>query len=128
MVSESIDPALLHPEIMIDIQLDLNKITPKFYRVLKQLAPFGPGNMSPVFMTEGVQDTGYGKCVGEEKDHLRIMATQDGIGPFVGIGFGLGEKLDLIKNNSPFKIAYSIDENHWNGVTSLQLKLKDIKE
>ena len=128
VVSESIDPALLHPEIMIDIQLDLNEITPKFYRVLKQLAPFGPGNMSPVFMTEGVQDTGYGKCVGEEKDHLRIMATQDGIGPFVGIGFGLGEKLDLIKNNSPFKIAYSIDENHWNGVTSLQLKLKDIKE
>jgi len=128
VVSETIDPVLLNPEIKIDVQLDLKEITPKFYRILKQLAPFGPGNMKPVFMADGVQDTGYGKCVGEEKDHLRIMAAQHGAGPYVGIGFGLGGKIELIKNKQPFKIAYSLDENHWNGVTSMQLKLKDIKK
>jgi single-stranded-DNA-specific exonuclease len=83
--------------------------------------------MRPVFMAEGVRDNGEGRCVGEDGDHLRIMAGQGDIGPIVGIGFGLGDKLDIIKEGEPFKIAYALDENHWNGTTSLQLLVKDIK-
>ena len=127
IVSETIDPKLLIPEISIDSQLNLTDITPKFYRIISQFAPFGPGNMTPVFMTEDMQDTGYGKQVGEDKTHLRLTATQNGKGKLVGIGFGLGDQIELIKNKKPFKAAYTIDENEWNGNVSLQLKLKDIK-
>ncbi len=128
VVSRTIETKSLHPELKIDTSIDFSSINPKFYRVLKQLAPFGPGNMKPVFLSEGIHDTGQGRCVGENKDHLRISVTQNDIGPIVGIGFGLGDKLGIIKGNAPFKIAYAIDENHWNGVTSLQLVIKDIKE
>ena len=127
VVEETIDPKMLIPEISIDSQISLSDITPKFYRILSQFAPFGPGNMTPVFMSEDIQDTGYGKKVGEDKSHLRFTATQHGSGKIVGIGFGLGEHIELIKNKKPFKAAYTIDENEWNGNVSLQLKLKDIK-
>lgn len=125
-VSKTIDKSLLIPEIKVDAQIDLNEITPKFYRIISQFAPFGPGNMTPVFMTDNLKDTGYGKCVGEDASHLRITATQNGNDKLVGIGFGLGDKLDLITNRKYFKAVYSIDENYWNGKISLQLKLKDI--
>lgn len=134
-VSKTIDRALLIPEIRVDMPIDLKDITPKFYRILKQFAPFGPGNMAPVFMTENLQDTGYGKCVGEDDKHLRLTATQplvkaQGNGysdRMVAIGFNLGDKCDLIADKKLFKAVYSIDENHWQGTVSLQLKLRDIK-
>jgi single-stranded-DNA-specific exonuclease len=128
VVKETIDPNLLIPEIRIDTQLNLSNITPKFYRILKQFAPFGPGNMSPVFMTQDVQDIGYGKCVGEDDKHLKLTVSQYGEGKISGIGFNLGDKLALIKDKKLFKVAYSIDENHWNNTVSLQLKVKDLKE
>ena len=78
-------------------------------------------------MTQGIQDTGWGKCVGEDDKHLRFTAKQSNSNPIVCIGFGLGDKLELIKDKKPFDAAYTIDENHWNGNVSLQLKLKDIK-
>ena len=115
------------PEIKIDAEINFNAITPKFYRILKQFAPFGPQNMAPVFMTTAVRDTGYGKCVGEDQTHLRVTLTQNGTPKIVGIGFGLGTELPIIKKNDPFKVVYSIDENEWNGRVSLQLKLKGIK-
>jgi single-stranded-DNA-specific exonuclease len=127
VVSETIDPKLLVPEISVDSQINLTDITPKFYRIISQFAPFGPGNMTPVFMTEDMRDTGYGKQVGEDKTHLRLTATQNGKGKLVAIGFGLGDQFELIKNKKTFKAAYTIDENEWNGNVSLQLKLKDIK-
>jgi single-stranded-DNA-specific exonuclease len=83
--------------------------------------------MTPVFMTEDMQDTGYGKQVGEDKSHLRFTATQNGKGKIVGIGFGMGDQIKFIKNKKPFKAAYTIDENEWNGNKNLQLKLKDLK-
>ncbi|HLT52448.1 MAG TPA: hypothetical protein VKZ97_01060, partial [Flavobacteriaceae bacterium] len=126
-VQKTIDKNLLVPEIKIDAQIDLNDITPKFYRILKQFAPFGPDNMTPVFMTENLKDTGYGKCVGEDKTHLRITVQQPQSNRFVGIGFGMGDKLDLISEGQPFSAVYSIDENEWQGNVSLQLKLRDIK-
>lgn len=125
-VSKTIDRNLLTPEIKIDAKMELCDITPKFYRIIRQFAPFGPGNMTPIFMTENLRDTGYGKCVGEDDKHLRLTATQ-GHQNIVGIGFNLGQKLDYIQNRKPFNAVYSIDENHWQGHVSLQLKLRDIK-
>jgi single-stranded-DNA-specific exonuclease len=127
-VTKTIDRNLLTPEIKIDSQIHLADITPKFYRILKQFAPFGPGNMIPVFMTMHLRDTGYGKCVGEDDKHLRITVMQPNAPNIVGIGFGLGDKYNLINDKKLFNAVYSIDENHWNGNVSLQLKLRDIKE
>lgn len=127
VVASTIDKRLLTPEIVIDTQIDLNAINEKFYRILRQFEPFGPGNMSPVFMSDNLKDTGYGKCVGEDKTHLRLTVKQEGTPQLVCIGFGLGNKLDVIKSQQPFKAAYSVDENHWQGNVSLQLKLQDIK-
>ncbi|MGV8813666.1 MAG: single-stranded-DNA-specific exonuclease RecJ [Gelidibacter sp.] len=126
-VSKTIDRALLVPEIRVDMPIDLKDITPKFYRILKQFAPFGPGNMAPVFMTENLQDTGYGKCVGEDDKHLRVTVQQNNSDRIVAIGFNLGDKCELITNKKPFKAVYSVDENHWQGTVSLQLKLRDLK-
>ncbi|MEW7289722.1 single-stranded-DNA-specific exonuclease RecJ [Aquimarina sp. 2304DJ70-9] len=125
VVSATIDKQLLIPEISVDFAIELEQITPKFYRILKQFAPFGPGNMTPIFMTEGLTDTGYGKCVGADEKHLKC-AVQKNNTTIGAIGFGLGSKHDLIGKNKQFKAAYTIDENEWNGTLSLQLKLKDI--
>ncbi|MFI1744647.1 single-stranded-DNA-specific exonuclease RecJ [Thalassobellus sediminis] len=128
-VSKTIDRNLLTPEIKIDTLIELDDITPKFYRILKQFAPFGPSNMTPVFMTENLIDTGYGKCVGEDKTHLRLTVTQaEASTKIVCIGFSMGDKLELISDKKPFRAVYSIDENEWQGNVSLQLKLRDIKE
>jgi len=129
VVSETIDSRLLPPEIEVDAEIDLVEITPKFFRILKQFAPFGPGNMSPVFMTQNLTDTGYGKCVGADEAHLKCQVKQKGKpAVFDMIGFGLGEKLETISEKKTFKAVYSLDENEWNGNVSIQLKLKDISE
>ncbi|MBT8325432.1 MAG: single-stranded-DNA-specific exonuclease RecJ [Winogradskyella sp.] len=127
VVKTTIDPKLLVPQLQIDMQIQLNQIDDRLWRILKQFAPFGPGNMTPVFMTNNLKDTGYGKCVGEDDKHLRLTVTEDGNRQKVCIGFGLGPKINLTSDNKRFKAAYTIDENHWNGNTTLQLKLKDIK-
>lgn len=127
VVNETIDPKLLTPELKVDLEIELSQVNNKLMRILKQFAPFGPGNMSPTFMTRGIKDTGWGKCVGEDNKHLRFTATQSFNDKIVCIGFGLGDKIDIIKDKRSFSAAYSIDENHWNGNVSLQLKLKDIK-
>ena len=127
VVSETIDPKLLSPEIVINSEIKLSEITPKLYRVLKQFAPFGPGNRTPVFMAQDVYETGWGKCVGEDKTHLRLTMQQGKSAKFVGIGFSMGDKLDIACNGKPFKAAFVIDENEWQGNVSIQLRLKDIK-
>lgn len=126
-VSKTIDKSLLIPEIKIDCQIDLSEVTFKFYRILCQFAPFGPGNMTPIFITENLKDTGYGKCVGENNKHLRVTVTQTGKEKLVGIGFNLGDKYEMVSNKKSFRTVYSIDENEWNGKVSLQLKLRDVK-
>ncbi|MDU8884749.1 single-stranded-DNA-specific exonuclease RecJ [Yeosuana sp. MJ-SS3] len=126
-VSKTIDKSQLIPEIKIDSPIDLSEVTFKFYRILSQFAPFGPGNMTPIFMTENIKDTGYGKCVGEDNKHLRVTLTQTGTEKIVGIGFNLGDKYEIVSNQKPFRAVYSIDENEWNSKTSLQLKIRDIK-
>jgi len=129
VVSETIDRRLLTPEIPVDAEINLNDITPKFFRILKQFAPFGPGNMSPTFMTQNLTDTGFGKCVGADDAHLKCKVKQKGKkAVFDMIGFGLGEKFETISEKKSFKAVYSLDENEWNGNVSIQLKLKDISE
>jgi len=127
VVANTIDKTLLTPEIKVDAKINLYDITPKFYRILKQMAPYGPGNMTPNFLTQNLHDTGYGKCVGEDDKHLKVTVNQNNAENIVGIGFGLGDKYDITSNKKPFKAVYSVDENHWNGHVSLQLKIKDIK-
>jgi single-stranded-DNA-specific exonuclease len=127
VVAATIDKQLLLPEITIDREINLQDISPKFFRLLKQMAPFGPQNLMPIFMSEALHDTGYGKCVGSDASHLRVTVKQEDSHPLVGIGFSLGSKLDLIANRQRFKAVYAIDENEWQGKRSLQLKIKDIK-
>lgn len=127
VVKESIDPQMLIPEITIDTVIELKDITPKLMRILKQFAPFGPGNMSPIFMAEDLHDTGYAKGVGKEEAHLKVSVVQQDSHRIDGIGFNMGDKLSLVTGRKPFSAVFSIDENEWQGNVSLQLKLKDIK-
>ncbi len=129
VVSEQIDPELLIPQISIDSKISLHQITDKFNTILKQFAPTGPGNMRPVFMSENVFMTSNSRKIGEDKTHLRLEVFQEE-NPnvkFNCIGFGLGAILDELDEGIPFSIAYNIEENHWNGRTTLQLNLKDVK-
>ncbi|MGB5227264.1 MAG: single-stranded-DNA-specific exonuclease RecJ [Eudoraea sp.] len=127
VVAETIDPNLLTPEITIDSNLNLDQISPKLLRIIQQFAPFGPGNMTPVFMTENLCDTGYAKGVGEDNNHLKLAVTQNGSGPVGAIGFNLGYKLPVVQNGKLFSAVFSLEENHWNGIVSLQLKVKDLR-
>ena len=127
VVASSIERELLIPEITIDASLELSDINPKFFRIIQQMGPFGPQNMKPVFTTTSVRDNGYGKTVGSDKTHLKLNiiygADQK---TYNAIGFGMGDKMKFIEND--FDIAYSLDENEWNGNTSIQLLLKDLKK
>jgi len=126
VVSDTLPEDLKTPEIAIDAELDLSEITPKFYRIIEQMAPFGPQNMKPTFSSTSVRDNGYGKQVGEDKTHLKLnLIYGSDKKTYNAIGFGLGTKLPLIQND--FDIAFSLDENTWNGFTSIQLLLKDVK-
>ncbi|EAR13392.1 putative single-stranded-DNA-specific exonuclease [Polaribacter irgensii 23-P] len=126
VVESTIDKKLLTPEISIDTTIDLSEITPKFFRIIQQMGPFGPLNMKPTFTSTCVRDNGYGKQVGADKTHLKLTVFQgDNQKTYNAIGFNLGAKMPLVKND--FDIAYSLDENEWNGVKSVQLLLKDLK-
>jgi single-stranded-DNA-specific exonuclease len=129
VVKNTLPEELRTPEIAIDAEINLTEITPKFFRIMNQLAPFGPQNMRPVFMASGLRDNGYGKKVGEDETHLRLNIFEgSNKATYNAIGFSMGDKFDLIQNGKAFKAAFNIDENHWNGYTSLQLLLKDLKE
>ena len=126
VVDATIDKKLLTPEIAIDAEIDLLDITPKFFRIIEQLAPFGPQNMKPVFKSTSVRDNGYGKKVGADQTHLKLNVFQgDNKKTFNAIGFNLGDKLSSVEND--FDIVYTLDENEWNGYKSVQLVLKDLK-
>ncbi|RNC92355.1 MAG: single-stranded-DNA-specific exonuclease RecJ [Allomuricauda sp.] len=126
-VSETIDPELLTPEIHIDAVIGLDEVTPKLMRLIHQFAPFGPGNMTPVFMAKGLNDTGHGRCVGQDDKHLKLSVAQQGTNPIGAIGFNLGSKLAQVKNKQLFDMVFTVEENEWNGQVSLQLKIKDIR-
>jgi single-stranded-DNA-specific exonuclease len=126
-VKKTILPEMLIPEIRIDAKIDLTDINPKLVRILNNFEPFGPENMTPVFVSENVFDTGYAKTIGQNDEHLKLFVKQSDSEGFGAIGFGIGEKLQLTKNRKPFEIAYCIDENEYKNEISIQLRLKDLK-
>ncbi|HBS12148.1 MAG TPA: single-stranded-DNA-specific exonuclease RecJ [Flavobacteriaceae bacterium] len=127
VVKDTISEESRTPEIKIDLEIEFSDITPKFYRILKQFGPFGPQNMSPIFIAKNIKDTGYSKKVGADEDHLKLSLIDENGVKFNGIGFNLGKWHTKISKGNLFDIVFSIDENYWNGNTSLQLIIKDIK-
>ncbi len=126
-VSSNITDDLLIPEISIDSYLNIEHITEGFYNVLKQFAPFGPGNMSPVFASDGMMDTGYAKVVGSNHLKLQVCYPENRNISFNAIAFGMADKMEIIRSKIPFEICYSINENVWREHKSLQLMVKDIR-
>lgn len=113
------------PQIEIDAPLQLKQITRNFYNIVRQMEPFGPGNMRPVFMSECVYDTGSVRVVGDS--HLKLCLTQDGFYTIEAIGFGLSDFYRPISKGIPFDVCYTVEENIYRGVSSLQLRIKDIR-
>jgi single-stranded-DNA-specific exonuclease len=124
VVSARITEEQLIPEIEIDAEIALEDITSSFFNILKQMAPFGPENMLPVFVTKSVKDSGWSKILKEK--HIKFSLRR-GVREIVdGIGFGLADKFPILKNDS-FDVCYQIEENEWNGNITLQMMVKDIR-
>jgi len=124
IVASIIEPDLLIPEIVIDAEIELNNITRSFYNIIMQMEPYGPENLRPVFITKNISDSSWSKIVKEQ--HIRFVVKQDNI-VFTGIGFNLAEKFHLLQMKKPIDLVYTIDENEWNGETTLQLKVIDFR-
>ncbi len=126
VVSSCIEPWQLVPRIKIDGELELHQITNKFYNIISQMVPFGPGNMQPVFISKKVMDTGRGRILKDK--HLKLILKQPNSNITVdAIGFGMSTYFEKIKSGIPFHICYQIDRNEFQGQTSLQLMLRDMK-
>lgn len=126
VVQETIHPDLLTPEISYDAEIELSEINQKLMRLLKQFEPFGPENMTPLFLAKGLIDSGYAKTLGLDNEHLKAFVKQGNSEPFGAIGFGLGNKLDLVTNKNKFDGIFSLEENEWKDTVTLQLQLRDI--
>ena len=129
-VGEHITSDMLTPVVDIDSELNFAQITPKFFRILKQFQPFGPGNANPVFLTEDVYDAGNGRKVGAGGVHLKLDLMQESqpYRQIAAIGFNMAEFYDHIKAGNPIDVCYSIVENFYRGSSTLQLRLKDMRE
>ncbi len=124
VVSSTIKADLLIPELIINAEIKFSNINKNFYKVLVQMEPYGPENLRPVFITKNVRNTPWSKIVKEQ--HIRFVVKNENV-TLTGIGFNLAKKFSLLEMNQPIDIAYTIDENEWNGETTLQLKVIDIR-
>jgi len=124
VVQATIHPELLIPEIVIDAELEFSDIRKPFYDILCQMEPFGPDNLRPTFVAKKVFNTGWSKVVKEA--HLKFSVQQNGV-RMNGIGFNMAEKMPLLLSGNPLDIVFKIDENEWNGETTLQLKVIDCR-
>ena len=124
VVSTTIPPELLLPEILIDTEIKFKDISWPFYNIISQMEPFGPDNLRPHFLVKNVVDTGFSRVLKEQ--HLRFVLKQDNV-IFSGIGFGMADKLPLLQLKKPFDVVFKIDENEWNGQKSLQLRIIDLR-
>ena len=115
------------PEIEVDMELDLTDITPKFVGNLKKFAPFGPGNMSPVFLSRHLVEEGNARIVGEKHIKLRVLYRNKNCHSIDAIAFNQKENFDKVISGDDFDMLYHVEENTWNNVTSIQLNVKDIK-
>ena len=126
-VSARITEEQLIPEIEIDAEIALEQIDNAFYSVLKQFAPFGPGNMNPVFLTHNVCDRGWARVVGEKHLKFDLINPKNPNRIFHAIGFGLGGFITQLANKNEVDACYAIEENEYNGKVSLQLNVKDMR-
>jgi single-stranded-DNA-specific exonuclease len=129
IVKDTITPDQLIPQIEIDTELNLKDITPAFFDILKKFEPFGPNNMNPIFFAENVVDNGYGKVVGSGEEHLKLSLIQEEepYNVFPAIAFNQAHHYEKISKGLGFDIAYTLTENHFRGVTTIQVNIKDIK-
>ena len=129
-IEKNISEDMLTPVIMIDTRLDFSQITPKFFRILKQFQPFGPGNSAPVFLTENVYDNGNVRKVGADGGHLKLELIQESqpYRSISAIAFNKSEHFDHIKAGNPIDVCYSIVENYYRGIANLQLRIKDLHD
>ncbi|TDE13754.1 single-stranded-DNA-specific exonuclease RecJ [Dyadobacter psychrotolerans] len=125
IVSSRIQPEQLVPMINIDLSLDLESITTKFYNILRQMGPFGPGNMTPLFESKYVSIEGMPVIMKEK--HIKFNVKQKGSATFTAIGFGMSHFYTELVNGRPFSICYNLEENNFRDKKTLQLFLKDIK-
>lgn len=125
VVSERITDEQLIPQIEIDAEIELTDINEKFFNIIEQMGPFGPGNMRPVFVTKNVYDTGYSKVL--NGNHLKLNILKDGQNPKNGIGFGMGDYMKIIENKETYDICFQLYANVWNGQTKIEFRLKDLR-
>ena len=125
VVSNTIHSDSLLPEILIDAEICLKNITPKFFSILKQFEPCGPTNLHPLFISRNVCDyKGYSRLV--KNEHIRFCVQQKDSKPMEGIGFNLAEKFSIV-TDGPFDMVYHIEENEHNSKKSLQIKVVDVR-
>ena len=125
VVAQRITNSQQTPQVPIDLNISLAEVTPKLYNIIRQMAPFGPGNMRPVFISENLQLVREPRLL--KQQHLKLEVCQDGCAPLNAIGFRMPHLYELVRENQPFKMAYSVTENHYEGRTTLQLEIKDIQ-
>jgi single-stranded-DNA-specific exonuclease len=125
IVSSRIHEDMLSPRIEVDDVIELTDVNEKFYNIVEQMAPFGPGNMKPVFVTKDVRDAGYTRLVGES--HLKLHVCKNGQQPRSGIGFGMWDYIPHLRSKPVFDICYQMYINEWNGQKNIELRLKDLK-
>jgi single-stranded-DNA-specific exonuclease len=126
VVSSTITDDMLIPVIDIDTPIRFDAITPKFLNVLKQMGPFGPENQKPVFQADSVYV--FNSLSSFKDRHIKFLAKQEGCeGVFQAVGFDLSGYYDLVARGNVFKMAFTIEENFYNGITSVQLRIKDLK-
>ena len=129
-VREHITAEMSTPIVDVDAKLNFSQITPKFFRILKQFQPFGPGNHSPVFLTENVYDDGNGRKVGPAGQHLKLELIQESqpYHQISAIAFNMADSFEHIRGGNPIDICYSVVENYYRGSSTLQLRIKDLRE
>jgi len=128
-VNSTILDEQLVPRIFIDTELSFSEINEDFFKTMSQFQPFGPENMSPVFISRNVFDTGSGRMVGSSGEHLKLDLCQESTGQrsFSAIAFGQANHFEYIKGGNPFDICYSLEMNEFRGNRNLQLNIRDIK-
>lgn len=126
-VSRTIKPEMLVPTVEIDLEIKLDDINDKLIRILNQFAPHGPHNMTPVFVSRGVLDTGFAKTVGANHLKLEVYQPNTQLSKIEAIAFSKGDYLNFFKRNIPVDIVYKIKVNEFRGVTSIQLLIEEIK-
>ncbi|MBK8225901.1 MAG: single-stranded-DNA-specific exonuclease RecJ [Flavobacteriales bacterium] len=126
-VRQMIKPEQRVPEEDVDLELRLDAIDDGLLRVIRHMAPYGPGNMRPVFLGRGVVDTGSARLVGEHHLKMRLTHPEDTRRSFDAIAFKQAHWIDLVKSGQPFSVLYAIEDHEWQGRVSTQLNIKDIK-